>query len=74
MFTPADENKINSMLAETDRNREMCNQIVSRVFPDPNETDALTHSVGPLVSVNNLSDSTVIVIVITTIKNLHHAF
>ena len=62
------------MLAETDRNREMCNQIVSRVFPDPSKTDALTHSVGPLVSVNTLSDSTVIMILVTTIKNLHHAF
>ncbi|XP_044173143.1 uncharacterized protein LOC114958471 [Acropora millepora] len=47
-FPLSDENKINSMLAETDRNREMCNQIVSRVFPDPSKTDALTHSVGPL--------------------------
>ena len=62
------------MLAETDGNREMCNQIVSRVFPDPSKTDALTHFVGPLVSVNTLSDSTVIMILVTTIKNLHHAF
>ncbi|XP_015764478.1 PREDICTED: uncharacterized protein LOC107343426 [Acropora digitifera] len=74
-FPLSDENKINSMLAETDRNREMCNQIVSRVFPDPSKTDALlTHSVGPLVSVNTLSDSTVIMILVTTFKNLHHAF
>lgn len=27
------------MLSETDRNREMCNQIVRQVFPDPNQAD-----------------------------------
>lgn len=38
------------MLAETERNREMCNQIVRRVFPDPTKTNELPHPVGPLVS------------------------
>lgn len=47
-FPLSDENKINSMLAETDRNREMCNQIVRRVFPDPTRTDGLRHPVGPM--------------------------
>ena len=46
-FVLADENKINSMLAETDRNREMCNQIVRRVFPDPKD---LRYPVGSIVS------------------------
>ena len=48
----ADESKINSMLSETDRNREMCNQIVRRVFTDPVQTsaDQLLCPVGRLVS------------------------
>lgn len=37
LFT--DESKVNTMLSETDRNREMCNQIVRQVFPDPNQAD-----------------------------------
>lgn len=43
------------MLAETERNREMCNQIVRRVFPDPTKTNELPHPVGPLVSNTLLS-------------------
>ena len=48
----ADESKINSMLSETDRNREMCNQIVRRVFTDPVQTnsDQLLRPFGRLVS------------------------
>lgn len=47
----ADESKINSMLSETDRNREMCNQIVRRVFTDPVQANAdLLRPVGRLVS------------------------
>ena len=39
------------MLAETDRNREMCNQIMRRVFPNPTQTNDLLRPVGPLVSI-----------------------
>ena len=51
-FSFADESKINSMLSETDRNREMCNQIVRRVFTDPVQTnsDQLLRPFGRLVS------------------------
>lgn len=38
-FPLSDESKVNTMLSETDRNREMCNQIVRQVFPDPNQAD-----------------------------------
>ena len=40
------------MLSETDRNREMCNQIVRRVFSDPVQTnsDQLLCPFGRLVS------------------------
>ena len=40
------------MLSETDRNREMCNQIVRRVFTDPVQTnsDQLLRPFGRLVS------------------------
>ena len=52
IFFFADESKINSMLSETDRNREMCNQIVRRVFTDPVQTnsDQLLRPFGRLVS------------------------
>lgn len=43
------------MLAETERNREMCNQIVRRVFPDPTQTNELLNPIGPLVSNTLLS-------------------
>lgn len=48
----ADESKINSMLSETARNREMCNQIVRRVFSDPVQTNSnqLLCPFGRLVS------------------------
>lgn len=46
----ADESKINSMLSETDRNREMCNQIVRRVFTDPEQRNNLFRPFGRLVS------------------------
>ena len=39
------------MLAETDRNREMCNQIMRRVFPNPTQTNDLLRPVGLLVSI-----------------------
>ena len=39
------------MLAETDRNREMCNQIMRRVFPKPTQTNDLLRPVGLLVSI-----------------------
>lgn len=39
-FPLSDESKINSMLSETARNREMCNQIVRRVFSDPVQTNS----------------------------------
>ena len=40
---------MNGMFAETSRNREMCNQIIRRVFTDSSQSN---HSLpdGPLVS------------------------
>lgn len=38
-FPLSGESKVNTMLSETYRNREMCNQIVRQVFPNPNQTD-----------------------------------
>ena len=43
------------MLSETDRNREMCNQIVRRVFTDPVQTNADQ----PLCPVGRLVSSTI---------------
>ena len=46
------------MLSETDRNREMCNQIVRRVFTDPVQTnsDQLLRPFGRLVSTTDEFD------------------
>ena len=52
LYALADENKINNMLAETERNREMCNQIVRRVFIDPTQTNS--RPVGPSVSIQGV--------------------
>ena len=50
LFLLADESKINNMLSETDRNREMCNQIVRRVFTDPVLRNDLFRPFGRSVS------------------------
>ncbi|KAL9984603.1 hypothetical protein ACROYT_G006916 [Oculina patagonica] len=47
-FPLSDESKINSVLSETDRNREMCNQIVRRVFTDPEQRNDLFRPFGRL--------------------------
>ena len=49
IFAFSDEDKMNGMFAETSRNREMCNQIIRRVFTDFSQSN---HSLpdGPLVS------------------------
>ena len=49
LSTFSDEDKMNGMFAETSRNREMCNQIIRRVFTDSSQSN---HSLpdGPLVS------------------------
>ncbi|XP_068711730.1 short transient receptor potential channel 2-like [Montipora foliosa] len=55
-FPLSDENNINNSLAETQRNREMCDQIVGRVLPDPSRTDGLRQPGGPMICQGDLKE------------------